>query len=79
MRPDALLEQALHYFDRAHDSGFKAKAFGRALDVVRSTPDDELEQRADAGTLTELDGIGETTAALIAAAIHGDADVAYLS
>ena len=78
MRPDALLEQAMHYFDRAHDSGFKAKAFGRALDVVRSTPDDELEQRADAGTLTELDGIGETTAALIAAAIRGDADVPYL-
>lgn len=78
MTPEAVLERALHYLDRAHDKGFRAKAFVRALDVVRSTPDDELAARAEAGTLTELDGIGGTTAALITAALNGETDLDYL-
>jgi putative hydrolase len=78
MTPEDVLERALHYLDRAHDTGFKSKAFVRALDVVRTTPADELALRAQAGTLTELDGIGDTTAMLIAAAVKGDDDVPYL-
>jgi putative hydrolase len=45
--------------------------------VVRSTPADELTTRADAGTLTELDGIGDSTARVIAEALAGDVP-AYL-
>jgi putative hydrolase len=78
MTPEAVLERALHYLDRAHDKGFRAKAFARALDVVRSTPEEELAQRAETGTLTELDGIGDTTARLITAAIDGETDPPYL-
>jgi putative hydrolase len=40
--------------------------------VVRATPPDELAARAAAGTLTELDGIGATTAAVISEALAGD-------
>lgn len=78
MTPEDVLEQALHYLDRAHDKGFRAKAFVRALDVVRSTPPDELADRSAAGTLTELDGIGDTTAKLITSALAGETDLPYL-
>jgi putative hydrolase len=43
----------------------------RALDVVRSTPPDELERRAAADTLTDLDGIGKSPAAVISDALAG--------
>ena len=46
MTPEQALLRVIHCLDRAHESGFKAKAFTRALDVVRSTPADELAERA---------------------------------
>jgi putative hydrolase len=72
MTPVEALEQVVHYLDRARDTGFKAKAFVRALDVVRSLPADEVAQRAAAGTLTELDGIGSSSATVVAEALAGE-------
>jgi putative hydrolase len=63
------LDRAIHYLDRAHETGFKAKAFVRAREVVRELPPGEVEQRAAAGTLTELTGIGPATARLITEAL----------
>jgi putative hydrolase len=74
--PVAALERVVHYLDRAHDTGFKTKAFVRALDVARSTDPAELETRAAAGTLTQLDGIGDSSARVITEALHGE--TAYL-
>ncbi|MEY4338356.1 MAG: hypothetical protein RLZ14_206 [Actinomycetota bacterium] len=71
MTPVEALERAVHCLDRAHDTGFRAKAFVRALDVVRSMPAVEVEQRAAAGTLTDIDGIGSSTAAVIEQALGG--------
>ena len=71
MTPVQALEQAIHYLDRAHDTGFKTKAFVRALDVVRSLPPDEIETRNAAGTLDQLDGIGAATARLVSEALAG--------
>jgi putative hydrolase len=72
MTPVEALERVVHCLDRAHDTGFKTKAFVRALDVVRSLPPDELAERAAAGTLTKLDGIGDSTARLITETLKGD-------
>ena len=72
MTPVEALERVVHCLDRAHDTGFKTKAFVRALEVVRATPPDELEARANAGTLTDLEGIGDSTARLITETLHGD-------
>lgn len=77
MTPVAALERVVHCLDRSHDTGFKAKAFVRALDVVRSLPAEEVAARAAAGTLTELDGIGDSSATVIAQALAG-VEVAYL-
>ncbi len=69
MTPEAALLRVIHYLDRAHETGFKTKAFVRALDVVRTTPADEIERRVEADTLTDLDGIGKSTAQVIADAV----------
>src|SRR6187431_741863 len=68
----------MHCLDRAHDTGFKAKAFGRALDVVRSLPPEEIEERAANQTLTDLDGIGDSSARVIIEALSGEPS-AYLA
>jgi putative hydrolase len=69
--PVEALERVVHCLDRAHDTGFKTKAFVRALDVARTTPAEELEDRAIGGTLTELDGIGDSSARVITEALAG--------
>jgi putative hydrolase len=75
--PEQALLRVVHCLDRVHDTGFRTKAFVRALDVVRNTAGDELAERAEAGTLTELDGIGDSTARLITEALTGE-EPAYL-
>lgn len=72
MTPDAALDRVVHCLDRAHDNSFKAKAFHRARNVVRATDADELTVRAAAGTLTDLDGIGDSTAKVITEALAGE-------
>ena len=72
MTPVEALERVVHCLDRAHETGFKTRAFVRALEVVRSTPPEELVARSEAGTLTDLDGIGDSTARLITEALQGD-------
>jgi len=71
MTPIEALDRAVHLLDRGHVGGFKAKAFVRAREVVRGTPADELAERARRGTLTDLDGIGDSTARLITEALDG--------
>jgi putative hydrolase len=77
--PLEALDRAIHYLDRAHETGFKAKAFVRAREIVRELPPEEVEQRATAGTLTELNGIGPATARLITEALSGDGEPSYLA
>ena len=79
MTPLEALDRAIHYLDRAHETGFKAKAFVRAREVVRELPDGELEQRAAAGTLTDLPGIGSATARLVTEALTAATEPAYLA
>jgi putative hydrolase len=71
MTPEAALLRVIHCLDRAHEGGFKTKAFVRALDVVRNTDPVELAERARDERLTELDGIGDSTAAVITEALAG--------
>ena len=72
MTPVEAFERVVHCMDRAHETGFKTKAFVRALEVVRATPPEELRDRASAGTLTDLEGIGDSTARLITETLNGD-------
>jgi len=71
MTPEQALLRVIHCLDRSQASGFKSKAFVRALDVVRTTDPDELTNRAERDALTDLDGIGPSTAAVISEALAG--------
>ena len=72
MTPSEALERVVHYLDRAHETGFKAKAFVRAAEVVKSLPPGEIEERAENNTLKQLDGIGDSSAKVILEALRGD-------
>lgn len=78
MRPSAALALGIHYLDRELAPGPKVRAFQRALSVVEALGDAEVAARARAGTLTEVDGLGPSTARVIAEALS-DVDDGYLA
>ena len=78
MRPSVALGLAVHYLDRELAPSPKVRAFQRALQAVEALDDLELAERAAAGTLTEIDGLGPSTARVIAEAIAG-VDDGYLA
>lgn len=69
--PVEALERVVHCLDRAHDTGFRAKAFVRALEIVKAMPADEVAVMARAGTLTDVEGIGASTQTLVRQALEG--------
>ncbi len=75
MTPVEALERIVHCLDRAHDTSHRSRAFVRALQVVRETDPAELAERAHEGTLTELDGIGDSTAKVITEALAGEVPI----
>ena len=78
MTPVQALERIVHLLDRSFDQTPRAKAFSRALATVRATDLGELAERGAAGTLTDLDGIGDSSARIIAEALRGE-QPAYLA
>ena len=71
MSPEAALARVVHCLDRALASPYKVAAFRNALATVRATDPVELAERARDGRLTELEGIGDSTAAVITEALAG--------
>ena len=74
MQPASALQLAIHYLDRELAPGQKVRAFQKAIDVVISEGDTAIAERAAAGTLTDLDGIGKSTAEVIVDALDGNTD-----
>jgi putative hydrolase len=68
------LAQAAYYLDRELAPASKTRAFLRAMETAASVADVELAERAAAGTLTELDGIGKSTSQVITEALAGVTD-----
>ncbi|MYH44349.1 MAG: PHP domain-containing protein [Acidimicrobiaceae bacterium] len=78
MRPSMALSLAIHYLDREFAPAPKVRAFQRALAVAEDLGDAALADRSAAGTLTDLDGVGPSTARVIAEALAG-IDDGYLA
>jgi len=74
MEPVAALRRAIHLLDRELAPTQKSRAFQRAIEVATDVGPDEIVARVAAGTLTELDGIGKSTAEVIRDAIDDNAD-----
>lgn len=71
MDPIAALERVAYLQDRGLLPTQKTAAFLHAADVLRALPAAELDRRLAAGTLTELAGIGPSTAKVIVQAAAG--------
>ena len=78
MKPSAALSLAVHYLDRELAPSAKVRAFQRALQIAETLGEAELAARAAAGTLTEVDGLGPSTARVIEEALAG-VDDGYLA
>jgi putative hydrolase len=70
--PADALDRIVYLLDRALAETTKVRAFIRARDVVREVGDDELARLAAARKLTDLPGIGPTTARVIDEALAGE-------
>jgi putative hydrolase len=69
--PVATLRRIAFLMERQREESRRIEAFRNAARTILPLPDDEVRRRAEAGTLTELPGIGPSTAAVITDACHG--------
>ncbi len=69
--PGEALERIADLLQRVRNQRPKVQAFHRAAEAIRDIPTDELRARADAGTLTDLPGIGKSSATVITEALEG--------
>jgi putative hydrolase len=69
--PAAALRRIAFLLERTLADTYKVKAFRGAAARVLATPASELVERAEAGTLLQLEGIGKATGAVIADVLAG--------
>lgn len=74
MEPVVALQRAVHCLDRELAPGQKVRAFQKAIEVVVEVGPAEIAARAAAGTLTDLEGIGKSTAEVITDALDDNTD-----
>jgi putative hydrolase len=73
--PIADLRRIAFLLERAHEATYRVRAFRTAASVLASR--DDVAQRARAGTLTSLAGVGEVTARCVTESLAGE-QPAYL-
>ena len=69
------LRRIAFYLERANEATYRVRAFRSAAATVAALPADELAERAAAGTLAKLSGVGDVTARCIAESLAGEEPV----
>jgi putative hydrolase len=69
------LRRIAFLLERANEATYRVRAFRSAAATVAALPPDELAARVEAGTLSELSGIGDVTARCIAESLAGEEPV----
>ena len=75
---EAAFRRITYLLDRELSPAYRVRAFLRAAEVVDELDDDELARRVEQDSLTELENIGDKTAAVISEAYRGETP-AYLA
>jgi len=76
--PVGALRAVAFFLERARAETYRVKAYRTAADVLAALGPDEVARRAERGTLRELKGVGDKTAAVATEAARG-AEPAYLA
>ncbi|MEX0665330.1 MAG: PHP domain-containing protein [Acidimicrobiia bacterium] len=72
MNPVEALERIAELLQRVRNSRQKSQAFRRAADAIRDLDEGDLRSLSARGRLTDLPGIGKSTAAVITQALAGE-------
>ncbi len=70
--PVAALRRIAFLLERAREDTYKVKAFRNAAAAILPLGEDDVRRRVESGKLTDLPGIGASTAEVIAAAVRGE-------
>lgn len=70
--PVDALRRIAFLLERTRAGSYRVEAFRTAVARVRAVDPGELRERAEAGTLQELDGIGTSTSGVLAEALAGE-------
>ena len=65
------LRRICFLLERGRESSYRVDAFRKTIEAITLISDDELKERVEAGTLKQIKGIGDSSAAIIGQAVRG--------
>jgi putative hydrolase len=69
--PVADLRRIAFLLERANEATYRVRAFRSAAATIAALPPDELHERVESGTLSQLKGVGDVTALAVAESLRG--------